>query len=183
MTRDEALDFIRRAVPKEALVLHMIATEAVMRAAAGRLGGDVEAWGLAGLVHDCDLGVTEGDFSRHGVEGARMLREAGLDEATCRAVEAHASHSACVPETAMEKALVAADQLTGLVTAAALVHPERRIAALSVKSLEKRMKEKRFAAGVDRDAIRSCESFGLPLDDFLGLGLEAMVSVAGELGL
>jgi putative nucleotidyltransferase with HDIG domain len=183
MTRDEALAFVRGKVPNENLVKHMIATEAVMRALARRLSLDPEQAGLAGLLHDCDLGVTEGDFSRHGVAGAAMLREIGVDEAICRAVEAHACHEGRRPETTMERALVAADQVTGLVIAAALVHPDKRISALQASSLKKRMKEKRFAAGVDRDSIRSCEALGVPLDEFLGLAISAMAGVAGELGL
>jgi putative nucleotidyltransferase with HDIG domain len=183
MTREEALEFIGQKVPNENLVKHMVATEAVMRALAEHLGEDEEVWGLAGLLHDCDLGETEGDFSRHGVRGAEMLRELGMDETICRAVEAHATHSDCLPETAMEKALCAADQVTGLVIAAALVRPEKKIATVKVKSLKKRMKEKRFAAGVDREAIRSCEGLGIPLEEFLGLSAAAMVTVADFLGL
>jgi len=183
MTRDEALAFIKDEVPKDNLIKHMIATEAVMGGLAERLGEDRDTWSLAGLVHDCDLGRTEGDSSQHGVVGAQMLAERGLDEALCRAVEAHASHAACEPETPLERALVAADQLTGLITAAALIHPTKSVAALKVKSLKKRMKEKRFAAGVNRDAIRSCEALGLELPEFLELGQKAMAAVAEELGL
>ncbi len=183
MDRDQALELVRSHVDKENLVKHMLATEAVMRALAERLGEDVEVWGVTGLIHDWDLGVTGGDPARHGKVGADMLRERGLDEAICRAVERHPCRAELKLETRLEIALRAADQVTGLVTAAALIHPSRTIAALKVKSLKKRMKEKRFAAGVDRDAIRLSGELGLPLDEFLSLSRDAMGGISAELGL
>jgi putative nucleotidyltransferase with HDIG domain len=183
MTRDEAFAFIEEKVSSENLRRHMIATEAVMRALAVRLGHDRETWGLAGLVHDCDIEVVEADPGRHGTTGAAMLRELGVDEAICRAVERHPGMADPKPQTPLEIGLRAADQVTGLVTAAALIHPSKSIAAIEVKSLRKRMKEKRFAAGVDRDAVRLCEHIDVPLDDFLALALGAMLEIADQLAL
>ena len=175
--------FVRRHIHTENLIKHMIATEAVMRSLAAHLDDDVEIWGLAGLVHDCDLEVVDGDPARHGTVGAAMLRELGLDERLCLAVERHPGMADQQPETPLEIGLRAADQVTGLVTAAALIHPSKSVAALKVKSLKKRMKEKRFAAGVDRDAIRLCEQIGVPLDEFLELSARAMDAIADQLGL
>lgn len=183
MTRDEALSFIEKNISSDNLRRHMVATEVVMRAVAARLDEDQELWGLTGLVHDCDLDVVEHDPERHGKVGAQMLRELGMDESLCRAVERHPGMAEPKPETTLEIALRAVDQVTGLVTAAALIHPTKSVAALKVKSLKKRMKEKRFAAGVDRDAIRLCEQIDLPLDEFLALSAAAMNEIADTLGL
>jgi hypothetical protein len=184
MTRDDALELITTTLAlDENLRRHMLATEAVMRALAERLGHDPDRWGLAGLVHDCDLGTTAADPDRHGRVAAAMLREAGVAEEVCRAVEVHPGRPGDPPVAPLEVALRAADQVTGLVTAAALIHPTKSIAALKVSSLRKRMKEKRFAAGVDREAIATCEALGLSLDDFLQIAAEAMDRIAGALGL
>ncbi len=183
MDRTQALGLVQEHVSKENLIKHMLATEAVMRAVAERLDQDVELWGLAGLLHDCDLDVTEGDPAKHGKVGASMLRELGLDEVICRAVERHPGLADPKPETTIEVGLRAADQVTGLVTAAALIHPSKSIQALKIKSLKKRMKEQRFAAAVDRDAIRLCEQIDVPIAEFLELSRDAMGGIAEELGL
>jgi putative nucleotidyltransferase with HDIG domain len=183
MNRHEALDFVTQRIENDNLIRHMLATEAVMTALAHRLGQNPDRWGLAGLVHDCDLAETESTPESHGKVGADWLREAGVDEEICRAVHTHPGWPGAEPKEPIEVALRAADQVTGLITAAALVHPTRSIAALKVKSLKKRMKEKRFAAGVDREAIKTCESLELPLEEFLALATEAMKTIAHRLGL
>jgi putative nucleotidyltransferase with HDIG domain len=161
----------------------MLACEAIMRALAERFGENVEVWGLAGLAHDVDVERTDQDFHQHGLKAASELQELGAPPEVVRAVAAHNELTGVHGESRLELALIAADQLSGLVTAATLVRPDKSVAGVQVKSLRKRMKETAFARGVDREAIRRCAEIGLELDEFLAIGLAAMQDIAGELGL
>jgi hypothetical protein len=161
----------------------MLACEAIMRGVAERLGEDPELWGLAGLAHDVDVERTDQDFRQHGLMAASELEQLGAPPQVVRAVAAHNEMTGVHAESPMEIGLIAADQLSGLITAATLVRPEKSVLLVQVKSLRKRMKETAFARGVDRDAIRRCEQIGLELDEFLGIGLAAMQGIAAELGL
>jgi putative nucleotidyltransferase with HDIG domain len=181
LDREEALDFVRSKVKNDRLIKHMLAVEAVMRAVAERLGEDIGTWGLAGLVHDLDYDETLKDPERHGRVGAAYLREMGVGEHIARAVESHAGHTA--RESRMDKALYAVDPLTGLIVAAALMHPTKTLGEVTTEFVMNRFKEKRFAAGADRDQIRTCEGFGLGLEEFVDIGLRAMQSVSSDLGL
>ncbi|MBI4188484.1 MAG: HDIG domain-containing protein [Chloroflexi bacterium] len=183
MTRKEALDSVRENVENENLVRHMLAAEAVMRALARRLGEDEEEWGLAGLLHDIDVELTEGDMSAHGKLGADIAREMGASDAVAQAILCHNQAQGVPAETKMEKALICADPLTGLITAAALVRPDKKLAGVEPKSVGKRFKEKSFAAGASREQIACCNQLGLELDEFIALGLKAMQGIARELGL
>ncbi len=181
MDRSEALDLVRQHVKNEKLIKHMLAVEAVMRNLAKRLGGDEEIWGLAGLIHDIDYDETLKRPELHGKIGAGYVREAGLTEEIARAVESHAGH---IPRlTPLEKALYATDPLTGLIVAAALMHPSRKLAEVDVNFVLNRFKEKRFAQGANREQIKSCEELGLSLREFIEIALDAMKSISGELGL
>lgn len=180
--RDEVLAIIACQVANENLRRHMLATEAIMRALAARLSADAEAWGLAGLAHDADVEQTESDFSRHGLLAAEMLRERNVSDDVAHAVAAHNAETGEIADTPLAVALIAADQLSGLITAAVLVRPDAALAGAQVKSLRKRFRESAFARGVDRDAIRRCEELGLELEEFLALGLEAMQGIAKPLG-
>jgi putative nucleotidyltransferase with HDIG domain len=183
MNRREALESIRENVGNENLIKHMLAAEAIMRALAGRLGGDEVEWGLAGLLHDIDVELTEGDMSSHGKLGADLARDLGASEAIADAILCHNERHGIAPETPMEKALFCADPLTGLITAAVLVRPDKKIANLEASSVRKRFKEKSFAAGASREQIARCADIGLELDDFIAIGLESMKKVAPQLGL
>jgi putative nucleotidyltransferase with HDIG domain len=183
MTREEALDSIRENVENENTVKHMLATEAIMRALAKRFGEDEEEWGLAGLLHDIDVELTEGDMSSHGKLGADLVREMGAGETISHAVLAHNEALGVPRETIMDKALFCADPLTGLITAAALVRPDKKLGSVEPKSVRKRFKEKSFAAGASRENIASCSEIGLELEEFMELGLRAMQGIAGDLGL
>jgi putative nucleotidyltransferase with HDIG domain len=182
MTRDDALSSVRANVGNENLVKHMLATEAVMRALARRFREDEEEWGLTGLLHDIDVELTEDEPSFHSKLGADLARELGASERTAHAILCHNEIHGVPHETLLDKALFCADPLTGLITAAALVRPDR-LAGLTTNSLLKRLKEKRFAAGVSREQIALCSELGLELEEFLTLGLEAMKGVSRELGL
>lgn len=181
MERQEVLRIIESQVSNERLRKHMLAVEAVMRALARRLGKDEEKWALAGLVHDIDYDVTSGDPENHGRKGAEYLKQLGFDEEITRAVESHAGHTDRISE--MEKALYATDPLTGLIVAAALMHPSKSLKQVTPEFVMKRFKEKRFAAGADRDQIRSCEEIGLDLSEFIEIGLRAMQEISEEIGL
>ena len=183
MNRKEALNSIKANVENENLVKHMLATEAIMRALARHLGEDDEEWGLTGLLHDIDVDLTEGDMSSHSKLGADLARELGTSEVMAHAILCHNEVHGISLETKLDKALFCADPLTGLITAAALVRPDKKLAGLEVKSVSKRFKEKSFAAGVNRQQISQCSEIGLELDEFIELGLVAMQGIAAELGL
>jgi putative nucleotidyltransferase with HDIG domain len=183
MTRDEALDSIRANVENKNLIRHMLATEAIMRALARRLGEDEAEWGLTGLIHDIDVELTEGDMHTHSKLGADLAREMGASERMAHAILCHNETHGIPPGTELDKALFCADPLTGLITAAALVRPDKKLAGLEAKSVMKRFKEKSFAAAVNRQYILQCSEIGFELEDFIELGLEAMKGIAVDLGL
>ena len=183
MNRQEALESIRENVENENLVKHMLATEAIMRALAGHMGGDEEEWGMAGLLHDIDVELTEGDMTSHSKLGADIARDMGASESIANAILCHNETHGVYPETSMEKSLFCADPLTGLITAAVLVRPDKKIESLEAKSVRKRFKEKGFAAGARREQIARCSDIGLDLDEFIAIGLEAMKGIAPQLGL
>lgn len=183
MDREEALEAVRDNVENENLVRHMLATEAIMRALARRFGEDKEEWGLAGLLHDIDVELTEGDMSSHSRLGADLAREMGASEAVAEAILRHNPEHGVPPETRLDKALFCADPLTGLITAAALVRPDKKLAGVELGSIKKRFKEKGFAAGANREQIARCSELGIELDDFMEVGLRAMQGIAVHLGL
>jgi len=183
MIRKEVFDSVEAQVENANLVKHMLATEAIMRALARRLGEDEEEWGLTGLLHDIDMELTEGDMNTHSKLGADLVREMGAGEAMVQAVLCHNEAHGIERETMLDRALFCADPLTGLITAAALVRPDKKLAGLEAKSVIKRMKQKSFAAGVDRQQISQCSEIGLELSEFIEMGLEAMKSIAEDLGL
>ena len=183
MTREEALDSVKDNVENENLVKHMLATEAIMGALAKRLGENEEEWALAGLLHDIDVELTDGDMASHGRLGADLIREMGATETVAHAVLCHNEAHGIPLETKLDKALFCADPLTGLITAAALVRPEKKLAIVEARSIKRRFSEKGFAAGASREQIAGCSELGLELDEFLELGLKAMQEIAPSLGL
>jgi putative nucleotidyltransferase with HDIG domain len=183
MNRQEALESVRANVENENLVKHMLATEAIMRALARLMGEDEEEWGITGLLHDIDVELTEGDMSSHSKLGADLARDLGAGEAVANAILCHNEAHGIVPETKMEKALFCADPLTGLITAAVLVRPDKKLAGLEAQSVRKKFKDKSFAAGARREHISRCSEIGLELDEFIAIGVEAMKGIAPQLGL
>jgi len=181
MDRDEALRLVKENVKNRNLVKHMMATEAVMAALAGRFGEDASAWGLAGLLHDIDYDSTFGDFPRHGFKSAEILEDKGVDEAILHAIKAHPGH---VPaETRMAKALYAVDPLSGLIVAAALIHPDKKLGSIDAQFVLNRFNEKLFAKGANRQQIKTCETLGMSLEEFVQVAVSAMQGVSSELGL
>lgn len=183
MTRDDALDSVRANVENANLVKHMLATEAVMRAMAHRLGEDEEEWGITGLLHDIDVELTARDMNSHSRLGADLARELGASEAMCYAILCHNEVHGAPRLSKLDKALYCVDPLTGLITAATLINPEKKLASLKAASVKKRFKEKSFAAGASREQIALCSELGIHLDEMFGLGLSAMQGIAGDLGL
>jgi putative nucleotidyltransferase with HDIG domain len=184
MDREQALGLVREHVQNENLVNHMLAAEAIMGALAKRLGGDEQRWRLAGLLHDLDVEETVDRMEVHGILTVQWLREAGFeDEEVLHAILAHNSANGSMVESVIDRAIFACDCLTGLITAAALIRPEKRLAPVELKSLKKRFKEPSFAKGARREDIMTCDQLGLDLEEFLGIGLEAMKEVADDLGL
>ncbi|HZK49613.1 MAG TPA: HD domain-containing protein [Thermoleophilia bacterium] len=184
MERQAALKLVRERVGNENLVNHMLAAEAIMVALANRLGGDPARWGLTGLLHDLDAEQTAEMMTVHATRTVEWLRAEGLDdEEILDAILAHNPANGSTITTTMARALFAADPLTGLVTAAALIRPEKKLELVQLKSLKKRFKEPSFARGARREDIATCEELGIPLEEFLALGLDAMKAIAGDLGL
>jgi putative nucleotidyltransferase with HDIG domain len=183
VARDEIVALVETRVANVNLRRHMLATEVVMRAVAPRLHGDPDVWALAGLAHDIDSESTADDFARHGADAAATLRDLGVADEVVHAVAAHNPATGVAAGSPLDVALIACDQVTGLITAATLVRPDRDLTQVKVKSLRKRMREGAFARGVDRASIARCEELGLPLDEFLQVSLVAMQSIAGDLEL
>ena len=181
MTREEALQMVQDKVKNKNLQKHMFATEAVMRRLARHFGEDEAMWGLAGLLHDLDYDETVNDFPKHGLVTAELLEDTDVPDEVIHAIKSHPGHFP--RESLMDRAIYAADPVTGLIVAAALMHPSKKLKNLDVDFVERRFKEKRFAAGANRDQIRSCEDMELSLNDFIALSLEAMQSIDDQLGL
>jgi len=183
MTREEALNSVKANIENENLIKHMLATEAIMRALAKRLGEDEEEWGLTGLLHDIDMELTGGDMSTHSKLGADLAKELGAGEAMAHAILCHNERHGIPRETKLDKALFCVDPLTGLIIAAALVRPDKKLAGLEAKSVIKKFKQKGFAAGVSRQQISQCSEIGIEFDQFIELGVVAMQAIAADLGL
>jgi len=182
LNREGILDSIYDNVHDKNMIKHMLATEAIMRALAKKLGEDEEEWGITGLIHDIDVELVEGDMSSHSKLGADIAQELGANETVAHAILCHNEAHGVPRETKLDKALFCADPLSGLITAAALVRPDK-LGGLTTKSVMKRFREKSFAAGVNREQVAQCQEIGLELEEFISLGIEAMKGIASELKL
>lgn len=181
INREQALELLHQYIRNERMIFHSLASEAVMRSLARRLGRDEEKWGLAGLLHDLDVEVTNADPYTHGLETARILSGMGVDEDVVEAIKLHNEMATSQPRTEeFHHALAAGETITGLVLATSLVYPDKRIASVKPKSVVKRMKEKAFAASVKRENIMECELIGVPLDEFAELAINAMAGLEGQ---
>ncbi len=187
-SRDEALAIVHEFTASESLRKHMLAVEAAMRAYAERFGEDPERWGLAGLIHDFDYERYPNDAhsptEEHPSWGVRLLRERGWPEDVLQAVLGHAEYTNTPRETRMAKTLFAVDELTGLVTATALVRPSKSVHEVDARAVRKKMKDKAFARGVSReDVVRGAEELGVDLDAHIQFVVDAMRARADSLGL
>jgi putative nucleotidyltransferase with HDIG domain len=181
MKREDALELVKKHLKNKNLVKHSLAVEACMRAVAARLDQDAEKWGLSGLLHDLDYELTEKSPELHTTETVKILLEHGLEPDIIHAVQAHAGKAPC--ENEMDWAIFSIDPLTGLIIAATLMHPDKKLKAIDLEFVKRRYKEKSFARGARREEIEQCANLGLDLDEFIGIAVAAMQGIAGELGL
>jgi len=187
-SRADALALVHEYTASDSLRKHMLSVEAAMRAYATKFGEDPERWGLAGLVHDFDYekfpNAAHSATEEHPAGGVRILREKGYPEDVLQAILGHATYCNVSRETRMAKALFAVDELTGLITASALVKPSRSVHDVEASSVRKKMKDKAFARGVNRDdVINGAAELGVPLDEHIAFVIDAMRGVAQSIGL
>jgi len=187
-SRDEALAIVHEYTASDSLRKHMLSVEAAMRAYATKFGEDPERWGLAGLVHDFDYekfpNEAHSATEEHPAEGVRILRSKGFPEDILTAILGHATYCNTPRESKMAKTLFAVDELTGLITATALVRPSKSVMEVEARSVKKKMKDKAFARGVSRDdVINGAADLGVDLDEHIAFVIAAMQAVAPSLGL
>jgi putative nucleotidyltransferase with HDIG domain len=184
LSRTEALELLRHHAKTEHLIKHCIATEAIMRRLAERLGEDAELWGLVGLLHDLDFDSTKETPDRHTLVTAEILAEQNVAGHLIDAIKGHnAEYLGYERKTPIEIALTCAETVTGMIVATALVRPDKRLEGVEPKSVKKKMKTKDFARAVKRERIAEHEKLGLDLDEFLDLSIRAMQEVSSDLGL
>jgi len=183
MDRDQALSIVKKYVKNESLIRHMLSVEAAMRFYARQFNQDEEKWRVAGLLHDFDWEIHP-TMEEHPLAGEPILRQEGVPEDVIRAVLSHADHSGVPRESLMEKALYACDEVTGLITAVALVRPSRSLFDLESKSVKKKWKDKAFAAGANREEIaQAAQEFGIELWTHVDNVIMAMREIAADLDL
>ena len=187
LTREKALELLNEKIKNKNLVKHCLAVEATMKALAQKLGGDVERWFMAGLLHDGDWEITQTNPARHAIQVVEWMKELGEQDAQLLKtilVHNHHHNGESKPSTPMEWALYTCDELTGLIVATTLVMPSKKIVDVTVESVMKKFPAKSFAAGVNRDQIKMCETeLHIPIQEFVGIALKSMQSIASELGL
>ncbi len=181
MEREKALELVQKYLKNRNLVKHSLAVEACMKAVASRLGQDVDKWGLAGILHDLDYEITEKSPELHTTETVKILKGMKVDPEIIHAIQAHAGQVPC--ESKMDWAIFSIDPLTGLIIAATLMHPSRKLKEVELAFVKRRYKEKSFARGAKRENIEQIKNVGLDLDEFISICLEAMQGINKELGL
>ena len=181
LSRNAAYDLVVENIGVNNLLKHVLAVEVGMRALAVRLGEDAEYWGLVGLVHDLDYSQTKDDAPQHTYITKELLASYDLPEAMLYAIHAHPGHVPC--KSALDWALYAVDPTTGFIVACALMHPDKKLSAVTPEFMLRRFSEKRFAAGATRENIAACSNLGIELDQFLLLVRDAMLTISEELGL
>jgi putative nucleotidyltransferase with HDIG domain len=183
LNRERSWQIVKKYITDKNLRKHSLSTEAVMIRLAEHFGEDTKIWGLAGLMHDIDYNETKDLPKVHSLKGSEILAELGYPEEVVYAVKVHNDCHGLPRKSLLDKALYAADPLTGLIVAGALIRSEKKLAAVDVPFLQKRFKEKGFARGANRQQIMACSEMGLTLEEFLTLGLEGMQRIAAELEL
>jgi putative nucleotidyltransferase with HDIG domain len=183
MDRESALKLVKEHVSKENLLKHMYAVEAIMKETAEFLGEDKERWRLIGLIHDIDFEKTENDPKKHTIVAEEILEDQ-VDEEMIRTIKAHNFENVGIkPEAVAEKALIAADAISGLIIACALIMPSKKLADVKVESISKKFKQKDFARNCARERILFCEQIGIPREKFFEIALKALQSISNDLGL
>ena len=187
---NQAQELLDKYITDNITRLHLVETEAIMKALAKHLGEDEEKWGIIGLLHDIDWDITKDNNKEHCVKAVEILKEAGASEFLVESIISHGYSHEAIPayinkkrDGELQYCLAAAETLTGLIIAAALVQPDKKLASVKLKSLKKKFKQKAFAANCDREIILECEKAGISLDDFLKIGLESLQKISNEVGL
>ena len=190
ITKTQADELLEKYVTDPVTKLHSIESEAIMQALAKKFGEDEESWGIIGLLHDIDWDLTKNNSVEHCVRCVEILKEAGASNFLIETIQSHGYGMKEIPElenktrsTKLQHSLVAAETLTGLIFASALMQPDKKLSSVKISSLKKKFKNKGFAARCNRDAILECEKAGVPLDEFLELGLGALQGISDKLGL
>jgi putative nucleotidyltransferase with HDIG domain len=184
ITREKAIELLHEYIKNPNMIKHCLASEAVLGALAVRMGANREKWAMAGLLHDIDVELTNADLNIHGLESVKILQDNGIAPEIIEAVKLH-NEISCRERRSqpLHYALAAGETITGLITATALVYPDRKLSSVKPKSITKRMKEKAFAASVNRDIVRECEKIDIPLSEFTELALIAMQGISDDLSL
>jgi len=181
-TREYYIELLSKHISNPKMIAHSIASEAVLRALAKKFGEDEDLWGIAGLLHDIDVEITNGDSKKHAIVGAEMLSDE-LPPLAVDAIQMHNEYATGLQRTTrFQHALAAGETITGLIFATAMVYPDKKIDSVKVKSITKRMKEKMFAASVNRETIMECEKIGITIDEFAEISLAALRPIAADLG-
>ncbi len=184
ISRDDAIKLLESKLKNQGLIKHCLATEAIMRGVAQKMGEDADIWGIAGLLHDLDYDETKDTPERHTLITEDILSEKGISPEIIEAIKSHNAEVLGIERTSdFHYAITSAENITGLIVATALVQPDKKISQVKPKSVIKRMKEKHFARSVSREGIMLCEKIGMTLEDFVELSLEAMNGISKELGL
>ncbi len=190
ITKEQANKLVDEYIKDPVTKLHLLESEAIMRAVAKHLGEDEEEWGIIGFLHDIDWDLTKENQSQHCIKAQEILRSGGASDYLIETVASHGYVNEMIPdlmdkkrETKIQHCLVAAETLTGIIVASALVQPDKKLASVKLKSLKKKFKDKSFAAKCDRGLIRECEKAGIPLETFLEIGLKALLEISDKLGM
>ena len=190
ITKQQADELIEKYITDPVTKLHCVESEAIMQALAKKFGEDEESWGIIGLLHDIDWDLTKDNSVEHCVKAEGILREAGATEFLVETIQSHGYSMEAIPAlkdkvrtTKLQHSLVAAETLTGLIIASALMQPDKKLASVKLSSLKKKFKNKGFAARCNRDLILECEKAGVPLDEFLELGLVALQGISDKSGM
>lgn len=188
ITIDQAREVLKKYIKDEINIKHCRESEVIMRALAQRLGEDEELWAIAGLLHDIDWELVQDDIEEHGIKMQEILQQEGVSKELIAVIVSHiGGFTKHFPESKrqskFEHALAAAETITGLLVATALVRPDKSLVSVEVKSVKKKFKDKSFAARVNRDMIRECEKLDMTLDEFIELSLNALKNISDELGL
>jgi len=190
ITYQQAQGLLNRHISDNVTRMHLRETEVFMRALAKKFNEDEEEWGIIGLLHDLDWALTKDNQSQHCIKAQEILKEAGASDFLVETIVSHGYGHEIISEltqkhrsTKIQFCLAAAETLTGIIVAAALVRPDKKLTNVSPHSLKKRFKDKAFAAKCDRNIVLECEKAGIELDEFLQIGLLSLQGIADELGL
>lgn len=183
MEREQALEELKGRIKNENLIKHSLAVESIMKELAFYFKEDIDKWGIAGLLHDIDYDKTAGDPSKHSLVGAEILETLDVESSIVYAVRAHNDYHKIERKRKIDKALYCADPMSGLIIASALILPSKKLEDVTEEFVMKRVDEKGFAKGANRDQIRACDQLGLSLEQFVELSLKALKNISVDLGL